>query len=360
MNPKSEIYSQNPHPIYEISAPLVEWYRQNKRDLPWRNHPTPYMVWVSEIMLQQTRVEIVKPYFLRFIQALPTIRDLANAPEEQLLKLWEGLGYYSRVRNMQKAAKDICERFGGELPPDYNSLLSLCGIGSYTAGAIASFAFGLPYPAVDGNVLRVVARLTADDRNILDQATKKDMEHLLAQIIPHDCPGDFGQGLIELGALVCLPNRGEVKCEKCPLADLCLAHAQGLVDILPTRFKQQTRRTERLTVFLIETNQGILLRKRQNQGLLAGLWEFPHTEGHLSPEDADAFLKANGISPLSIIPLGPANHIFTHITWEMIGYRVNAVCHADTPLGQNIPFEDLAELAIPSAFSAYKKAIHAM
>ena len=344
-----------PSPLDQIATPLVEWYRQNKRDLPWREHPTPYRVWVSEIMLQQTRVEAVKPYYTRFLGALPTVKDLAEAEEEVLLKLWEGLGYYSRVRNMQKAAKDICRRFGGELPPSYEDLLSLKGIGTYTAGAIAAFAFGLPAVAVDGNVLRVVARLCADDRNILDAAVKKDVENALRQVVPHDCPSDFGQGLIELGATVCLPGRGEVHCQKCPLSSVCLAHAQGLVEILPVRYKDQKRKTEQRTVFLLACEGGVLLSKRESKGLLAGLWEFPNTEGHLTEQEAKDFASALASEVESISPLPCAKHVFTHLTWEMTGYLVKL---RDVRLPQQcrlVKKEDYPDYAIPSAFAAYKE-----
>lgn len=346
-----------PSPLSFIALPLVEWYRANRRDLPWRNSPTPYQVWVSEIMLQQTRVEAVKPYYARFLSALPTVKDLAEAPEELLLKLWEGLGYYSRVRNMQKAAKEICSRFGGELPASYKDLLSLPGIGPYTAGAISAFAFGLPEVAVDGNVLRVVARLLADDRNILDEATKKDFEAKLREIIPAQAPGDFGQGLIELGATVCLPGRGEVHCEKCPLREHCQAHAQGLVEILPVRFKEQKRKIQQKTVLVLVQEGKVLLQKRPQKGLLAGLWELPNLEGHLSAEEVQSYVKALGGKTLSISPLPQAKHIFTHITWEMIGYALSTdgLIPKDTALF--LSRQQLQALAIPSAFSAYRPAI---
>lgn len=346
-----------PSPLSPIVFPLVEWYQANRRDLPWRHSPTPYQVWVSEIMLQQTRVEAVKPYYARFLATLPTVKDLAEAPEEVLLKLWEGLGYYSRVRNMQKAAKEICSRFGGELPASYKDLLSLPGIGPYTAGAISAFAFGLPEVAVDGNVLRVMARLLADDRNILDEATKKDFEAKLREVVPADVPGDFGQGLIELGATVCLPGRGEVHCEKCPLREHCQAHAQGLVEILPVRFKDQKRKIEQKTVLVLEQEGKVLLQKRPPKGLLAGLWELPNAEGHLSTEEVLSYVKALGGEVLSISPLPQAKHIFTHITWEMIGYRVTVSGVSLPPNGTWASPTDLSPYAIPSAFSAYRPAI---
>ena len=342
-------------PLKHIAPPLVQWYREHKRNLPWRDNPTPYQVWVSEIMLQQTRVEAVKPYYARFLAALPTVRHLAEAEEELLLKLWEGLGYYSRVRNMQKAAKEICQKYNGELPKSYHELLSLTGIGPYTAGAISAFAFGLPEPAVDGNVLRVVARLSADDRNILDPKTKKDIEAALKTVIPAHAASDFGQGLIELGATLCLPGRGEVHCEKCPLRELCLARAQGLVEILPVRFKEQARKTESRTVLLLESDKGILLHKRAPKGLLAGLWEFPNLEGHYTKEQVFALFQDMGDVVESITPLPAAKHIFTHITWEMIGYHVKV---KSFPLPKGTEWvSQIEDYAIPSAFSAYRKAL---
>lgn len=345
-----------PYPLALIAKPLLDWYQQNKRDLPWRNSPTPYHVWVSEIMLQQTRVETVKPYYVRFMDTLPTVHDLAEAEEDTLLKLWEGLGYYSRVRNMQKAAKQICSAFDGQIPSEKEQLLSLSGIGPYTAGAISAFAFGKAEPAVDGNVLRVVARLLADDRNVLDQSTREDIEIALKQVIPPDFAGDFGQALIELGALVCLPNRGEVKCAQCPLAHLCQAKAQGLVDILPTRFKLQTKKTEKKTVLLYTLGQTIYIRKRNPKGLLAGLWEFPQVASHLNETDMATYLQGKGIFATSIQKLPEAKHIFTHLVWDMVGYHI---CLASPPSfddGVFVPISALKEdYAIPSAFSAYKK-----
>ena len=222
--------------LHEMAEPLTGWYRKYHRDLPWRHHPDPYRIWISEIMLQQTRVEAVKGYYDRFLQALPTVKDLAEAPEDKLLKLWEGLGYYNRVRNMQKAAIQIMEEYGGEFPADYEKILELKGIGSYTAGAISSFAFGIPKPAVDGNVLRVVTRVLADDADIMKQSTKKRLEKAIEEVIPADAASDFNQGLIELGAIVCVPN-GEPKCGECPLKNICRAEKEGMTDKLPVKKK---------------------------------------------------------------------------------------------------------------------------
>ena len=201
----------------QIVTPLLSWYDKHARVLPWREDTAAYRVWVSEIMLQQTRVEAVKPFFERFIKALPDVQALSEAPEDELLKLWEGLGYYNRVRNMQKAARVIVSEYGGDFPADYEKLLSLPGLGHYTAGAVSSIAFGIPMPAVDGNVLRVLSRVTASYEDVLKQSVKTAMEAEVKKIIPADRAGDFNQALIEIGAIVCVPN-GKAKCEICPLA----------------------------------------------------------------------------------------------------------------------------------------------
>lgn len=345
-----------PYPLGEIAAPLVGWYRACARTLPWRSEVTPYRVWVSEIMLQQTRVEAVKPYFARFLEAFPSAKELAEAPEDKLLKCWEGLGYYSRVRNMQKAAQKIVSDYGGEMPRTRKELLSLPGIGSYTAGAIAAFAYGLPEPAVDGNVLRVVARLCADDRNILDPRIREDDEEWLRAVIPHDAAGDFGQALIELGALVCLPGSA-VKCGECPLAGLCRARAEGLTGILPVRFKEQKRREENRTVLLLCDSDAVLLEKRPAKGLLAGLWQFPNVEGFLTEAEAVKAATALGAEVIGVEPLPDARHVFTHITWHMKGYRLT-VRQLTPAMGTAVPLSEVRSgFAIPSAFSAYRKCL---
>ena len=236
--------------LYEMREPLVQWYRENKRDLPWRENPEAYRVWISEIMLQQTRVEAVKGYYDRFLKTLPDVQSLAEAEEDQLLKLWEGLGYYNRVRNMQKAARQIMVDYHGVFPSDYEEIRSLTGIGSYTAGAISSFAFGKPEPAVDGNVLRVLTRILADHSDIMKQSTKTKMEKALRKVIPADSPSDFNQGLIELGAIVCVPN-GEPKCQECPVSHLCRAREEGQISEFPVKKKAKARRIEDLSLIHI-------------------------------------------------------------------------------------------------------------
>ena len=350
-----------PTPLPPSAVPLlIDWYRQNRRDLPWRQSRDPYPVLVSEIMLQQTRAETVKPYFHRFMAALPTVEALANADEPTLLKLWEGLGYYSRVRNLQKAARAVMEHHGGVIPADFDALLKLPGVGRYTAGAVASIAFGIPVPAVDGNVLRVLARLTGDDTDILSPAAKKTAEATLAPLVPSDAAGDFTQSLIELGALVCTP--GEPKCSDCPLHLLCAAHREGRERDLPVRLAKTKRRVEERTVLVIRCTSGeaaavrhIALRKRPAEGLLGGLYEFPCLEGHATPAEVGKYLAALGLTVKALTPLPAAKHQFSHIEWRMTGYALEVTAPA--------PAEDwfwasVAELddtyAIPSAYSAYR------
>ena len=337
---------------------LLGWFSANARDLPWRRTTDPYRIWVSEIMLQQTRVEAVKPYYERFLAAFPTIRDLAAAPEERLLKLWEGLGYYSRARNLQKAARAVVEQYGGEMPADEGLLRKLPGIGDYTAGAIASIAFGIPAPAVDGNVLRVLSRFCGSYADISLPETKKMWNQLLRPVIPENA-GAFNQSLIELGATVCLPN-GEPLCASCPLASSCVALRDGKTDALPVKAAQKPRRIERLTVLLIRDGNRTALHQRPPKGLLAGLYELPNLPGHLSPEELPDRIREMGFEPLRITPLEPAKHIFTHIEWQMIAYAVKISpafdgYHARSGY-QLVPDDDLRlHYAIPSAFSAYKK-----
>ena len=307
--------------LYEIAEPVVGWFRQNKRDLPWRKDQDPYHVWVSEIMLQQTRVEAVKPYYERFLRELPRVRDLAEAKEDTLLKLWEGLGYYNRVRNMQKAAQQIMVDFHGEFPNTYEEILSLKGIGNYTAGAISAFAFGLPKPAVDGNVLRVVSRITGSREDIMKQSVRKAMERALEQVIPEDAASDFGQGLIELGAIVCVPN-GEPKCAECPAAFACVARKQGLTAEIPVKKKAKARRIEKRTVFIFKDGEKLAIRKRPGKGLLAGLYEFPNEEGKLTQKEVTAYSKEIGLMPVRVKKLESAKHIFSHVEWHMTGYEV--------------------------------------
>lgn len=340
-----------------MAEPLVKWYREQKRDLPWRVDVTAYKVWVSEIMLQQTRVEAVKPYYARFLEVFPTIADLANAKEDVLLKMWEGLGYYNRVRNMQKAAQQVMIEYGGEFPGTYEEIRSLTGIGNYTAGAISSFAFGIPKPAVDGNVLRVISRLTASYEDIMKASTRERVEEELEELIPAGAASDFNQGLIELGAIVCVPN-GAPKCEECPLAHLCRAHEKGIELELPVKSKAKERRIEKKTVFVFQDGDHVAIKKRPAKGLLAGLYELPNVEGHLTEDEALAYCKQIGLSPLRIQELEDGKHIFSHVEWQMIGYRIR-VDELEKSCREKMlfihPEEIQAEYPIPAAFETYVK-----
>ncbi|MBS4982034.1 MAG: DNA/RNA nuclease SfsA [Lachnospiraceae bacterium] len=344
-----------PQGLRALSEPLVEWFRNHKRTLPWREDPSAYRVWVSEIMLQQTRVEAVRPFYDRFMKELPTVEKLAEVEEEKLLKLWEGLGYYNRVRNMQKAARQIMEEFSGEFPRDYEQIRSLSGIGSYTAGAIASFAYGIPKPAVDGNVLRVLSRILASEDDIMKQSTKTKMEYMLESVIPKEAASDFNQGLIELGAIVCVPN-GVAKCEECPVRHLCRARKLGKVMELPVKSKAKARKVEKRTIFVFQDGENVAIRKRPAKGLLAGMYEFPSRDGHLSEEEAIAFCREIGLAPLRIKPLGAAKHIFSHVEWNMIGYKIR-VDELEKKCTEKMLFvhpEDIQEnYPIPAAFEKY-------
>ncbi len=343
-----------PFDLNLITEPLLSWFYKHARSLPWREDPTPYHVWVSEIMLQQTRVEAVKPYYARFLETLPTLSHLAACEEDVLLKLWEGLGYYNRVRNMQKAAQEVVASYDGELPADYEALRSLKGIGNYTAGAIASIAYGIAVPAVDGNVLRVMMRLTADDSDIMKQSVKSRVENQLLPIIPPDAAGAFNQALMELGATVCVPN-GAPLCESCPCASLCEAKKKGIAEQLPVKKKAKERRIEKRTVLLLCDEKHIVLQKRPQQGLLAGLYEFPNELGHLSTKEALRLVQEMELHPLHIKKLSPAKHIFSHIEWHMIGYmiRVDSLTRqAAAPFFVDLDVM-IKEYSIPSAFSAY-------
>lgn len=341
--------------FYEMREPLIRWYRENRRDLPWRRQSSPYHVWVSEIMLQQTRVEAVKPYYQRFLSALPGVRDLAEVPEDQLLKLWEGLGYYNRVRNMQKAARQVMADYGGEFPVTYEGIRSLAGIGSYTAGAIASFAYGLPKPAVDGNVLRVIMRLTGDDSDIMKQSTKRQVEENLEPVIPADAASDFNQGLIELGALVCVPN-GQPKCEACPLARMCRARMEGRIEELPVKTRAKERRIEERTVLVFRDGEKTAIGKRPDKGLLAGMYELPNYPGHMSRKEVAAYSKEIGLMPVRIKKLPEAKHIFSHVEWHMTGYEVR-VDELEKTNEKGFLFihpEEIQErYPIPAAFGSY-------
>jgi A/G-specific adenine glycosylase len=345
----------------EVVPYLVHWFEYNARILAWREKPKPYYIWISEIMLQQTRVEAVKAYFDRFIQALPDIKSLAEAPEEKLLKLWEGLGYYSRVRNLQKAAIIIMEDYDGQMPESYETLLTLPGIGEYTAGAIASIAFGSPVPAVDGNVLRVMKRIAGSYDDITKIAVKKELWKDIKAIMPKNRPGDFNQALMELGAMVCLPN-GKPLCDKCPVMHLCKAFHEDIAMQLPVKPAKKERRKEERTILLLEYQNRYAIRKRMAKGLLAGLWELPGIENKLKHEELLRTLTDLRIVPEEVNQLSDAKHIFSHVEWNMSCYHIQLKEHPqEYSKANDIVWADTSELidiySIPNAFKAFTKDI---
>lgn len=347
--------------LLQISKPLLEWYDVSHRELPWRVNVSAYKTWVSEIMLQQTRVEAVKPYFARFMEAFPDVNALAEAQEEVLLKYWEGLGYYSRVRNMKKAAVLVKEQYGGVMPDTFEELLTLPGIGSYTAGAIASIACHRKVPAVDGNVLRILSRVRMDAEEITEPSVKKRVEQELYQIMPGDRPGDFNQAMMELGAVVCIPN-GQPRCEECPWEAFCLAKNQGCITDFPKKAPKKKRSIEKKTVLILKDQDTIALHKRPEKGLLAGMFELPMFEGNLKEKEVLDRLKDMGLKVLRIQPLEPARHIFTHKEWHMTGYTVRVdeleQGNRTAKLIYVRPEEIKERYPIPSAFAAYAKYIN--
>ncbi len=340
--------------LRQAAPVLADWYRANARMLPWREEPSPYRVWISEIMLQQTRIEAVKPYFQRFLEALPDLPALAAAPEEQVLKLWEGLGYYSRARNLQKAAQVCVEEYGGELPSDYERLRKLPGIGNYTAGAIASIAWGQPAAAVDGNVLRVLARLFADETDIARPAVRREAEEMIRQVLQEGCaaPGDFNQGIMELGETLCIPG-GAPSCGECPWRRFCAAGRQGTAERYPVKAPKKPRRVEEWTVLRLETGGKTAVRRRPAKGLLAGLYEFPALEGRWTEEQVRRWLSEQDAPVVSVEDLGPARHVFSHVEWHMTGYRIllEREWQGDWRF---VPWEELKERCpLPTALRAY-------
>lgn len=336
-----------------IVDPLLQWYDCQARVLPWREEASAYRVWISEIMLQQTRVEAVKPYFERFIRELPGVKELAQVSEEKLLKLWEGLGYYNRARNLQKAAITMMESFEGKLPSSYQELSSLSGIGAYTAGAIASIAFQIPVPAVDGNVLRVYTRLLALKEDITKKQTKDSVQNEIQRIIPKNRPGDFNQALMELGAMVCLPN-GIPKCAVCPVQKYCKAYETETVLDYPVKAPKKARKKETRQVFFFFHQNMAAVQRRGKKGLLAGLWEFPNIEieGECSEEERKVVFQEWDIIPVRIIELGKAKHIFTHIQWDMNGYAIEVM--EKNNLFEWVQKEELErKITLPSAFKFY-------
>ena len=334
----------------KLPGALLPWYDTGRRELPWRETREPYRVWLSEIMLQQTRVEAVKGYYARFLQALPTVEALANCGDEQLHKLWEGLGYYSRVRNLKKAAQEIVNKHAGVFPQSYEEVLALPGIGQYTAGAICSICFDAPTPAVDGNVLRVASRILDDDTPIDLPAQKKKLQEALQAVYPRRA-GDFTQALMELGATLCGPNK-KPECEKCPCKGFCLGYARGTAEQLPVKSPKKDRRTEEKTVFILRCDGRYALKKREDTGLLAGLWQFPDVPGKLTLEQAMDTTGKLGLEPVDVRRKLERSHIFTHIRWDMTGYYLDV----KAPAGELVWMtreEITGKAALPTAYRQF-------
>ena len=337
--------------IFEkMPGAVLPWFEANKRDLPWRRDREPYHIWLSEIMLQQTRVEAVKGYYTRFLDALPTIESLAYADDDLLHKLWEGLGYYSRVRNLKKAAVVIMEQHGGEFPCDYEDVLALPGIGAYTAGAICSIAFGQKKAAVDGNVLRVVSRLTETDTPIDSPAYKKEVQAALEAIYPEDA-GAFTQALMELGATVCGPN-WKPRCDECPCRGFCGGAIHGTAEQFPVKKPKLQRKIEDRTVFILSCGDRYALEKRKQAGLLAGLWQFPNVTGKLDATEAVNAVQAFGIPVRDILRQTEKKHIFTHIQWQMRAFYMEVADISDRFVW--ITADEIEEkAALPTAFRQF-------
>lgn len=338
--------------LEKIVIPLLNWYYQNKRILPWRENQDPYRVWVSEIMLQQTRVEAVIPYYERFMERFPTIESLALCKEEVLFKLWEGLGYYSRAKNLKKAAQKIYAEYQGQFPDKFEDILNLPGIGSYTAGAVASIAFGQARAAVDGNVLRVITRLTEDGRDIMDAKFRKEMTEQLEKIYPPKECGDFTQSLMELGAVICVPN-GAPKCEICPLGSLCGAFQNGTQVQYPVKKKKLARKIEKKTVLILQYKDCIAIKKRGKEGVLSEMWELPNFDGELTRQQLLQQLAEKNLAVKSLCRLEcakqPIKHIFTHIEWHMACWI--AECENTAHEFVWVTRERLeSEIALPTAF----------
>ncbi len=328
---------------------LCRWYAKNRKPMPWRDDPSPYHVWLSEIMLQQTRIETVIPYYRRFLEELPTVADLAAVSEEKLMKLWQGLGYYSRAKNLKKAAAIIAERWNGVVPPDTETLLSLPGIGEYTAGAISSIAYHRPEPAVDGNVLRVIARLTGCRDDVMLPATKKAVTVALREIYPAGSGAAlFTEGLMELGELICIPN-GSPRCRYCPIREKCLAFQEGSQNEIPLRTVKKERKKEEIAVLILSHGLYYAIRRRPGKGLLADMWELPNLSGRYTVPELEEVLRCENLAPANITPCGNYKHIFTHVEWNMTGYLVKCLNITDRYLWKTAP-EIEADYAVPTAF----------
>ncbi|WP_342514483.1 A/G-specific adenine glycosylase [Sporosarcina sp. FSL K6-1522] len=303
----------------EFRESLLTWYRREKRDLPWRRTSNPYYIWVSEVMLQQTRVDTVIPYYERFIEQFPTMEALADADENDLLKMWEGLGYYSRARNLQAGVSEVVASYGGKVPENRKDISTLKGVGPYTAGAVLSIAYGVPEHAVDGNVMRVISRLLLIEEDIAIPRTRKIFESVVMDLIDREDPSSFNQGLMELGATICTPNP---KCLLCPVRDFCEAFHTGRQQELPVKTKKTKMKVIPVASFAIRNERGEwLLRQRPSKGLLANLWEFPMVEltGDGTPQQI--LREQYGLESKAHLEVLTFKHIFSHITWEMQSFE---------------------------------------
>ncbi len=335
----------------KIREPLLEWYRLHHRDLKWRNTRMPYCIWISEIMLQQTRVEAVKDYYNRFLQEIPDVEALAQVPEEKLLKLWEGLGYYNRARNLKRAAEIIMDEYQGDFPASYEKMIRLPGIGEYTAGAICSICYDQPTPAVDGNVLRVMMRLADCHDSIDDLKTRRRVREDLVPLYERGNCGILTQALMELGAMVCVP-KGMPKCDECPLRCHCLAFARKTYDCLPVRKEKKKRRIEKMTVFILHDGEQYGIRKRKDKGLLAGLWELYHVDRQMGEEEAVQFISRQGFEPVLLEKEIPYTHVFSHVEWRMTAYYIS--CRRKKEELKWVERRELdREYALPTAFKVF-------
>lgn len=340
-------------PKEKFCEDLIGWFQREQRPLPWREDKDPYKIWVSEVMLQQTRVDTVIPYFRRFIEKYPDMRALAEAREEELLKMWEGLGYYSRVRNLQEAVREVCEKYGGVVPKSREQFGKLKGVGPYTAGAVLSIAYGIPEPAVDGNVMRVLSRIFLIGEDIAKAKTRNLMEDLIREIISRDDPSGFNQGLMELGAIVCKP-KGPA-CLLCPVQEHCRAFAAGLQDEYPVKTKSGKVKTVHLAAAVLTDERGrVLIRKRPKEGLLATLWEFPTEEAdglHFPDRAADfaeRMKRKHGIRVEITGPLGKVEHVFSHLKWQISAYYGRAEGEImETDTFKAVPLPDLEKYPFP-------------
>jgi len=331
---------------------VLDWYDAGHRDLPWRHTTDAYRIWISEIMLQQTRAETVVSYYERFLARYPDVKALADSSQEELLKYWEGLGYYSRARSIHKAAKQIAAEYGGQLPADIMKLRALPGVGDYTAGAIASIAFGIPAAAVDGNVERVICRYDAMEETVGTPAVRRRITKRVQELVPRDRPGAFANAMMEMGATMCTPKNP--KCLLCPVREGCMGLAKGLAQELPRKPKKSAQRVENRAVLLVMQDDRVLVVKRQER-LLGGLYVFPDILDKHDPSELCAYLKTIGINAAYDERLGRARHVFTHLIWEMEIHALLADRAADVPGGRWVTRDELAALPLPTAVKAARE-----